>query len=119
MRFRPTDPQKVFEAAERESRRTGLYGCSVFADTARAGETEDDVIDRLLVAADLVGMVKDRHPKYYVCASAQRLLDLGYTFWKDEDDDEIPEHYSVSLGNEPTVEDAVSFLSAFGPARKR
>lgn len=119
IRFRPTDPERVLASAEKEHRRTGRYGCSVFAVQPFEGETESQVIARLLAAADLVGMTVDRHNKYWVCTRAKELLTEGFTFCKDGDDDELPEHYSVVLGAEPTIEDAERFLSAFSDARRR
>jgi hypothetical protein len=120
IRFRPIDPQSVLNSAEKEARRTGgRWGASVFADVPRPGESQEDVIARLLVASELSGIDPKGNRKYFVCAQAKELLDRGFTFWKDEDDDELQEHYSVVLGESPSVDDAVRFLEPFGEGRRR
>jgi hypothetical protein len=116
IRFRPTDPDRVLASAEVERRRIGRFGLSVFADVARPDEDEDAVVARLLVAADLAGMGSDRHPKFWICATASEFLDEGFVFYKDEDDvDELPEHFSVDLGDVATLTDVRRFLDRFGP----
>ncbi len=113
VRFRPTDPEKVLEWARKEFRRTGHYRLSVFADARRGDEDEAAVIRRLLAVSELVGLDPSRNPRYYVCAASD-LQALNFAFYKDEDDDEPEQHYSVDLGNDPTA-DVVRFLGAFGP----
>lgn len=67
-----------------------------------------------------MGLNPEKNKKFTVCTSAAELLDLGFTFWKDGDDDKEPdEHYSVDLGASATQEDAVRFLGVFGPTEKR
>lgn len=120
IRFRPTDPQSVLNSAEKEARRTGgRWAASVFADRPEPGESQEQVIARLLSASELSGIDPGKNARYFVCTQAKELLDRGFTFWKDEDDDELREHYSVVLGESPTLEDAVNFLGAFGEGRKR
>jgi hypothetical protein len=114
VRFRPTDPEKVLEWARKEFRRTGHYRLSVFADARRGDEDDAAVIQRLLEVSELVGLDASRNPRYYVCATSD-LQALNFAFYKDEDDDEPEEHYSVDLGEDPTVEDVVRFLGPFGP----
>lgn len=64
-------------------------------------------------------MSTESHPKYYVCAEAEELTRRGFAFYKDGDDDERDEHYSVDLGRDATLADAERFLGAFGPAEGR
>jgi hypothetical protein len=79
-----------------------------------------DVCKRLVAAAELTGIDLEANKHYWV-TNGGALLDLGFTFWKDEEPDEPPEHYSVDLGPEATLEDQVNrFLSAFiGPEETR
>jgi hypothetical protein len=119
IRFRPTDPDAVWNWALKEHRRIGRHRLSVFADVKRRGETTQDAIDRLLRASELGGIDPERNKKYSVCTSAAELLDLSFAFWKDGDDQELDEHYSVDLGDDATPEDVVRFLGVFGPAEER
>lgn len=119
IRFRPTSPDSVLRKATAEFRRTGRYGVSVFASAGRTGETDAAWKKRLLGVAELVGMSPENHPKFYTCTEAQELYRRGFVFYKDGDDDEVDEHYSVDLGAEATREDAERFLEAFGPAEGR
>ena len=120
IRFRPTDPDRVLASAEKEARRTGgRYGLSVFADIPREGVSTDEVVQRLLVAAELAGMSPKDHPKYFVCGRAEELYSGGFTFVKDGDEDELAEHYTVDLGPSPTRAEVERFLEAFGPGRRR
>jgi hypothetical protein len=119
IRFRPTQPESVWNQACKEHRRIGRYRLSVFADVRRPDETEDGVIGRLLKASE-VGINPEKNKKFTVCTSSAELLDLGFTFWKDGDDDnERDEHYSVDLGVEAKQEDVDRFLAVFGPAEER
>jgi hypothetical protein len=119
IRFRPTAPDSVLRSATNEFRRTGRYGASVFATVRRPSETDEALRRRLLAVAELVGMTPEKHPKYYVCTQAEELIRRGFVFYKDGDDDEEDEHYSVDLGTDATLDDAERFLGAFGPAEKR
>jgi hypothetical protein len=119
IRFRPTDPDAVLRKATSEHRRTGRYGASVFATVRLPGESETVTRRRLLAVAELSGMKPENNPKYYVCANAEELTRRGFVFYKDGDDDERDEHYSVDLGADATRDDAERFLGAFGPAEER
>jgi hypothetical protein len=119
IRFRPTAPEAVFGRAEKEFRRVGRYRLSVFAALRAAGETDAELEQRLLKVADLSGMNPADHPKYYVCARAEELQRRGLVFYKDRDDDEMDEHYSVDLGTDSPRENVEKFLEAFGPAQRR
>jgi hypothetical protein len=120
IRFRPTDPERVLQSAEKEARRTsGRFGLSVFAAAACEGESSQDVIRRLLKASELGGIDPRSHPKYFVCARAEQVLNMGFTFWKDGDDDEVAEHYTVNLGAELSLEVVGRFLEVFGPGVRR
>lgn len=77
------------------------------------------MIYRLLKASE-IGINPAKNKKFTICTSAGELLDLGFAFWKDGDDDkERDEHYSVDLGADATQEDAVRFLAVFRPAEMR
>lgn len=119
IRFRPTDPESVLRRAEVSARLDGRYLLSVFADAPTAGESEIDLRARLLKASEMSGLPADKNKKYYVCTRAKELLDRGFAFCKDGDDDELDEHYSVDLGSSPTLGDVCRFLEAFGPAEMR
>jgi hypothetical protein len=118
VRFRPTEPTSVLQWAAKEHRRTGHYRVSVFASAPQAGETQEATEARLIRAAGLAGIDPARQPKYFVCTQAGRLLDQGFTFWKDEEPGELEEHYSVDLGEQPTVADVMRFLGLFGVTRR-
>ena len=113
IRFRPITAAAVLSSAQKEARRSGKYRISVFADAPRVDETEDSLIDRLLRASELTGVSRDGNPKYWLCARAGELLVLGYAFVKDGYDSEIPEHYSIDLGQGPTVEDTQLLVAQF------
>lgn len=119
IRFRPTDPEAVLGWAKKEYRRTGYHRLSVFADAPIGSESIHDLHVRLLKASELSGLTADKNKNYYVCTEAAKLLDAGFKFYKDGDDDETDEHYSVDLGVEPDLDDVQRFLSTFGPAEKR
>jgi hypothetical protein len=119
IRFWPINPDTLWKKACQERKVTGHYRLSVFADAPRAYETQQDVIYRLLKASE-VGIDPARNKKFVVCTSAGELLDLGFTFWKDGDDDKEPdEHYSVDLGADATPEDVARFLGAFREEMRR
>jgi hypothetical protein len=119
IRFRPTNPDRVMASVLDAYKLYGRYQASAFAAAAVSGETETDLRRRLLAVADIAGMTQDRHPKYYVCTRAEELLRRGFTFWKDGDDDEDDEHYSVDFGTAVTRDDVEKFLGVFGPAEER
>jgi hypothetical protein len=119
IRFWPVNPETVWKKARQEYKATGRYRLSVFADAARTSETQQDVIYRLLKASE-VGINPAKNKKFTLCTSAAELLDLGFTFGKEGDDDNDPdEHYSVDLGSDATPEDVVRFLGAFRTEMRR
>jgi hypothetical protein len=119
VRFRPTEVDSLLRWAEKSHRLTGRYTLSVFADRQVREETADQTIARLLQSADLSGIDPNHNPRYYVCSQAGDLLDRGFTFLKDDEEDELPEHYSVDLGPSPDRATVCRFLEVFGPAIKR
>jgi hypothetical protein len=119
VRFRPTAPESVLKRAATAFKLTGRHDASVFATVRRPGETTSAMRRRLLAVAELSGMTPENHPKYYVCAQAEELIRRGFAFYRDGDDDERDEHYSVDLGRDATLDDAERFLGAFGPAEER
>lgn len=118
IRFKPISTEGLLKSAVREYRRIERYRVSVFASAARPGESFEVVEARLLEASELGGIDPARNDQYFTCVAGQ-LLDRGFTFWKDDDLDELAEHYSVDLGERPTLEDVGRFRGAFGPARRR
>jgi len=119
IRFRPTEPGSVLKRASLEFRRIGRYRLSVFAAVKHSGETDADLRRRLLKASELSVIGSANHREYYVCTRAEELLARGLAFYKDGDDDERDEHYSVDLGTDATHEDVERFLEVFGPAEER
>ncbi|WP_103956478.1 hypothetical protein [Nonomuraea solani] len=119
IRFRPTMPEDVLRSAGKWYRFTGVYGLSVFTDVAHAAESEHDVIGRLLKASEMSNIDPAKNKKFYICTSAGKIMDAGFSFRKDGDDDERPEHYTVDLGEQPTLEVVERFLEAFDIERRR
>jgi hypothetical protein len=119
IRFRPIKPDDVLRSAGKWYRFTGVYGLSVFADMAHAGEGEDDVIGRLLKASEMSNIDPAKNKKFYICTRAGKIMEAGFSFCKDGDDDESPEHYTVDLGAQPTLADVERFLEAFEIERRR
>jgi hypothetical protein len=118
IRFSPWTAEKVLERAGKAARHRGDWTASVFAGVKISpDEADGDLYRRLLAAADLHHL--SGNDKFAVCARAGDLLDLGFVFTKDGDDDEADEHYSVLLGHSPTLEDVTRFLSAFTTREKR
>lgn len=112
IRFSPTTLEPVLRRARQEYRAYGRYGLSVWASVKAGGETDEDLHRRILKASSLA-MDPARNPKFWLCSQAGRLLDLGFVFYKNENEDEPPEHYSVDLGPELTDDVVRSFLDAF------
>jgi len=118
LRFRPTQPEAVLTSAQKEFRNSGRWLVSVWVDAAREGEAEADVILRLLAASEIGGMEAANNPRYYVCASAQELIDRGFAFVKDGYDEEPELHFSVDMGPDPDIETVERFLEPFTAARR-
>ncbi|SDR76340.1 hypothetical protein SAMN04488570_0304 [Nocardioides scoriae] len=123
IRFAPTSTEAVLKRARMEFRRAQHYGLSVFADSARPGESRDQLIARLLDDSQLAGIDPLNNKKYYVCAKAGNLVDSGFVLVKDgseEGEAELPTHYCVNLGEEdPSVAIAATFLAQFDGPEKR
>lgn len=116
IRFKPMDPERCLKRIDQDHRDTGHYCLSVFADTQRPGESEEDLKTRLLAASEHQGISPSSNKVFFICARAEKLYERKFTFLKDDDDREVPEHYSVDFGpNEPTLEDVNRFLGAFDP----
>ncbi|MFD9880112.1 hypothetical protein ACFWZT_01440 [Streptomyces alboflavus] len=114
LRFKPMDPERCLKRLNQDYRDTGDYSLSVFADTQRSDETLDELKCRLLAASALQGINPSTNKAYYLCTRAAKLLERKFTFRKDEDGEEVREHYSVYFGSvAPTLEDVERFLEAF------
>ena len=121
LRFSPMSANGILHRATLDARRSdgkGHFTASVWSDHAHADETIDDVITRLLRATELHGLIAHRNPHYWWCTTAHTLLDRGFEFEKDEYDGEPDEHYSVILGDPPTLEDTERFVTAFIKERR-
>lgn len=105
--------------AQKEYRRVGHYGLSVFADIKSGTETTEELTRRLLSVTELAGVDPRTNAKFFVCTQAEELVSRGFAFFKDGDDDELPEHYCVILGDDPDVGTVTRFLQPFGPAQSR
>ena len=118
IRFKPMTTDGLLGSLRREYRRIERYRLSVFATTVNRGESAEAVEIRLLDVA--FKRIDPRRNDWYFTCTAGQLLDRGFTFWKDDDDpDELAEHYSVDLGERPTLDDVSRFRGAFGLARRR
>jgi hypothetical protein len=98
------------------------YRLSVWIGSPREGETEREVLQRLVVAAGLGGLrVDEERNRVLWRSTVGELLDQGFTFKKDGYPDEPDEHYSVDLGPAgPTREVVERFVKAFrGPVETR
>ena len=118
IRFRPSEPAAILRSAQKEYRRSGKYRISVFADSKVEGETEDEqLIDRLLRAAQLSNIKPEGNKKFWLCARAAALMDDGFEFVKDNYPGEETEHYSIDLGNEPSLQDTEQLAGHFSESR--
>lgn len=116
MRFRPTDPDRVLAQADKEYRNdsaeAGLiphFGLSVWVGVPTADEPVLDTLKRLARAADIRW---EGQKRVFVATRAERLVNQGFTFFKDCFAGEPAEHFCVRL---PSLElDTVKrFLQAF------
>jgi hypothetical protein len=115
IRFRPTQVESVLSHALVEHRLSGRAGLSVFADVAGDNEDRDALLTRLLGVSELAGLDPGKNQKFWLCSTAAELVDEGFVFYKDEDDDELPEHFSIDLGGAPSSTKVELFLGHFGP----
>lgn len=118
IRFAPNSANGLMKSASNAGRHSGHFRVSVFASTRLHNESEDSVIDRLLTASELGGISALSNTKYFLCSTAEDVEALGYAFVKDGYDGEIPEHYSIDFGREPSLEDAQKLSDTF-TKRKR
>lgn len=115
IRFVPVEPKHLLRHITKVYRRYGVNHASVFADSQRQGETRDDLIARLLNAAELSGISASLNETFWYCSAASDLLDDGFCFVKDGYDGELDEHYSIDLGNSPTIQDTEKLAAHFVP----
>jgi hypothetical protein len=118
IRFKPIRADAMLASAQKEFRRSGSYRLSVFADSRHEGDPSDEaVIARMLEAAKLSHIDPNRNPKFFLCADARALMDDGFEFVKDNYAGEEPEHYSIDLGNDPSLQDTERLAGHFSEAR--
>lgn len=108
----------MLRQADKEFRNSGHHWLSVYADKRRDDETEAELIQRLLNAAEVSDVLRANNPKYWFCQTAAELLDDDFIFVKDGYDGEVPEHWSIDLGQNPTVADTMRLSGHFPEARK-
>lgn len=113
IRFVPIEPKHLLRHAKKTYKKYGVNHVSVFADSRRQGETVDDLISRLLNAAELSGISASRNETFWYCSAASDLMDDGFCFVKDGYDGELDEHYSINLGNSPTIQDTERLAAHF------
>lgn len=91
------------------------YRLSVWADTPLPGEATDETLLRLIHAAGLGRIrLEDVRNERFWWTSAQAIYDAGFDMLKDNDTDERPEHYSVTLGDELSRSSVEDFVAVFG-----
>lgn len=111
----------VLKRAAIDARRSdgkGHHTASVWADHAAPGEDRVALLRRILVATELHGLDPAKNPNLWWCSSAREIRDEGFVFEKDEYDGEPEAHYSVVLGDPPTLEDAQTFVRLFNKERR-
>jgi hypothetical protein len=118
IRLRPLKPEAMLEQAKKAFRDGGHHYLSVYSDKRRDDETEADLVTRLLNAAEVSNILRANNPKYWFCQKASDLLDDGFIFVKDGYDGEMPEHWSIDLGENPTVADTTRLSGHFPDSRK-
>ncbi|OZC84492.1 hypothetical protein CH282_15255 [Rhodococcus sp. 06-418-1B] len=118
IRFSPIAPDRLLARAEQEYRRSARYGISVFAAAPDGTEDQDRLIQRILEASELQNVKPETNQKFWWLAEASAIYDLGYTFCKAGFLGEIDLHYSLLLGEAPTLEDSKRISDLFQP-RKR
>jgi len=117
IRFVPIEPKHLLRHAKKVHKRHDVHHISVFVDSRREDETEDDLIARLLNAAELSGIsISDpMNATFWYCSAASDLMNDGFRFVKDGYDGELDEHYSIDLGNSPTIQDTERLAAHFVP----
>ncbi|MGW4848235.1 hypothetical protein [Nocardia brasiliensis] len=116
IRFRPMQPQALLDRAARDARRLdgpGKHTASVWCGVHEPGESDEDLRRRILDITVDNGMDAVRNSQYWACARAGDLHERGFSFIKDGYDDEPDAHYSVVLGEPPTLHDVERFLEPF------
>lgn len=108
----------MLRQADKAFRNMGQHRLSVYADRRRDDETEADLITRLLNAAEVSNILRANNPKYWFCQTASDLVDDGFIFVKDGYDGEVPEHWSIDLGQNPTVADTTRLSGHFPESRE-
>lgn len=119
LRFSPIAPERMLKKAEQAFRDCGAYRLSVFAADAQLGESEVELIDRILRATELGGIDPITNTRYWYLSKAEKIYELGYNLVKYGFDGEIEEHYSIDLGNSATIEDTTRIQALFSPRKRR
>lgn len=115
IRFEPIQPDLLLRHVKKINKRYGAHRASVFADITREDETHDELVTRLLEVAQLEGIVAANNHVYWCCEPASLLIDDGFHFVKDRYDGEEDEHYSIDLGDSPSIEDTSKLAAHFEP----
>lgn len=126
IRFSPASAERVLASAGKLYEYKGIYAVSVFA-SERAGAaaevewpemTDDEHLASLLLASELGHINPETNKTFWYCSHAGKLRERGFTFLKLDFEGEVPEHYSVQLGEPAQLHDAERFVAAF-ERRKR
>ncbi|WP_433599142.1 hypothetical protein ACQPXH_26200 [Nocardia sp. CA-135953] len=115
IRFRPMEPESLIKRAALDARRSegGHHAVSVWCGVQEEGETESELRDRILDITVQNGLGAANNNRYWVCTTALELMERGFKFVKDGYDGEPEAHFSVILGDPPTLEDAKRFVEPF------
>ncbi|WP_341258116.1 hypothetical protein [Gordonia malaquae] len=79
---------------------------------------EFEHIEPLLITPELGESDPERNKKFWYCSRAGKLRESGFTIMKLDFEGEVPDHYSVQLGDPAELTDAERFVAALEP-RKR
>jgi len=123
IRFTPCSAQGMLRAAARCHAKYGRNGVSFYADVPRHPEsfpglpsyqeTVDDLLLRILTAAEMHGINPETNQKFWYCSSAGLIRSAGFEFSKLGYEGEIAEHWSIDLGKTPTEEDTERISALF------
>jgi len=118
IRFSPIGAEAILKKAGQAHRHCGAHLVSVFASDPYPDENQDEVVARILAASELQDVKPETNKKFWWLAEAGLLYDSGYSLRKYGFEGEIPEHFSIDLGNSPTIEDAKRISELFIPRRR-
>ncbi|MGV8874265.1 MAG: hypothetical protein ACOH2Q_17155 [Rhodococcus sp. (in: high G+C Gram-positive bacteria)] len=116
IRFKPMQPEAVLRRAALDARRIdgpGEHTASVWCAVRADDESEEQARRRVLQVTADNGLNADKNKKFWVCTYVRELRDRGFVFIKDGYEGEPEAHFSVILGNPPTLDDVERFIEPF------